>query len=126
MVRQKFIEYLTNGIEIHIPDDEVHLFYKTVTDFINDAHNDFEAYYFDKDEYVLIADKYTDYIKFSYSNNKIIFKHASSSIIDPLQDSDFVLNMGLAFLGVVIFIESMSPSEDSASISQKHYDQWRI
>ena len=126
MIQQKFIKYLTDGIDVHIPEDEVDIFYKTITDFINESHNDFEAYYFDKEEYVLISDKYSDYIKFSYSNNKIVFRHVSVNNLNDYHDSDFTLNMGLAFLGVIIFIESMAPSEDSLIISPKHYDQWRI
>ena len=125
MIQQKFVKYLTEGIEVHIPDDEVQVFYKTITDFINEAHNDFEAYYLDNDGHVLICDKYIDYIKFCYENNRIIFKHVHASN-ESYHDSDFVLNMGLAFLGVVIFIESIAPSEDSLIISRKHHDQWRI
>lgn len=125
MMQQKFVKYLTEGIDIHIAEDEIEIFYKEVTDFINKADNQFEAYYMKLDEYVLISDKYTDYIKFSYSNNKIIFKHANNTEA-AFQDSDFVLNMGLSFLGILIFIESLSPSEDSLVISRKHYDQWRI
>ena len=124
-MQQKFVKYLSEGIDIHIDDDEVDIFYKTITDFINQAHNNFEAYYFDQDEYVLICDKYTEYIKVSYVNDKIIFKHANNNN-ELFYDSDFALNMGLAFLGVIIFIESLSPTEDSLVISPKHYDQWRI
>jgi len=123
--QEKFVEYLTNGLPIHIPDDEVRTFYKVLSDFIDNADNEFEGYYLKEDGYVLIADKYTDYLKVSYKDNKVIFQHANPEDYRNF-DSDSMLQMGLAFIGVLIFIESMTPSDDSNNIAPKHYDQWRI
>jgi hypothetical protein len=123
--KEKFVDYLTNGLPIHIPDDEVTIFYKVLSDFIEKADNEFEGYYLKEDGYVLIADKYTDYLKVSYKDNKIIFQHANSVEYKTF-DSDTMLQMGLAFIGVLVFIESMTPSTDSNNIAPKHYDQWRI
>ncbi len=124
-MREKIIKYLTEGIDIHIPEDEVQTFYDLVTKYINEADNEFEAFFFPSEEYVLISDKYTDYLKCTYENNKIIFLHANSDN-EFYRDPEFTLKAGLAFIGVLLFIESFAPSSDSAYISQKHYDQWRI
>ena len=125
MIKEKFVKYLTEGIDVHIPDDEIEMFYKSVTEFINEAPNEFEAYHLKNEGCVLISDKYLDYIKFFYENDKVLFKHVHATN-ESFYDSEFVLKMGLAFLGVLIFIESLAPSEDSALISRKHHDQWRL
>ncbi len=116
--QEKFIEYLTNGLPIHIPDDEVRTFYNVLSDFIDNADNEFEGYYLKEDGYVLIADKYTDYLKVSYKDNKIIFQHANSQDYRSF-DSNSILQMGLAFMGVLIFVENMTPSNDYKNISPK-------
>ncbi len=124
-MRNKFVKYLTEGIDIHIPEDEVQIFYEMITQFINESNNDFEGIFLKDEENVLIADKYFDYIKFKYSENKIMFEHAhpsDSHYVDP----EFVLNMGLAFVGVMVFIEKFAPSGDVAYIFPQHYDYWRI
>ena len=125
MIKQKFTEYLTQGIDIHIPDDEVETFYKMITKFINSAENNFEAYFMELDGYVLICDKFTDYLKFKYEDDKIIIMHAHPNS-EHYYDSEFALKMGLAFIGVVVFIESFAPSEVGSFIAKNHYDQWQI
>lgn len=123
--KEKFVEYLTNGLPIHIPDDEVLTFYSVLADFIDKSDNEFEGYYLKEDGYVLISDKYTDFLKVNYKDNKIIFKHANPNAYQSF-DSESILKMGLAFMGVIVFIESMTPSTDSNNIARNHYDQWRI
>ena len=124
--KNKFVQYLTEGIDIHIPPDEVEDFYYYIERFINEADNHFEAYFLKDEEKVLISDRYFDYIKFKYSNNKIIFEHANLGDEHYYTDHDFVLNMGLAFVGVLIFIEQFAPSEDASCIFPEHYDKWRL
>lgn len=123
--KNKFVKYLTEGIDIHIPNDEVDMFYDFVTKFINEADNDFEAYFIREDEKVLICDKYFDYLKFNYKNNKIVFEHAVAGS-DYDRDPEYILKMGLAFVGVLVFIESLAPSEDSTIIFPEHYDKWKL
>lgn len=123
--KQKFVSYLTDGLPIHIPDDEVLTFYAVLADFIDKSDNEFEGYYLKEDGYVLISDSYTDFLKVSYKDNKIIFQHANPKAYQNF-DPESILKMGLAFMGVLVFVENMAPSKDSNNIAQKHYDQWRI
>ena len=123
--KQKFVHYLTEGIDIHIPPDEVSTFYDLIENFINEADNHFEAYYINDDEKVLICDKYFDYLKFKYENNKIVFENAQKGA-ETYLDEDHVLNIGLAFVGVLIFIEQFAPSPDGSCIFPEHYDKWRL
>mgnify|MGYP003650452268 CR=1 FL=1 len=123
--KAKFVEYLTNGLPIHISDDEVCTFYNILADFIDNADNEFMGLHLKEEECVLISDQYTDYLKVSYEDNKIIFQHANPKSY-LIHDSDLMLKVGMAFIGVLIFIESNAPSSDKNNISRKHYDQWRI
>ena len=118
--KEKFVKYLTDGIPIHIPDDEVFIFYKELKNFINKADNDFIGFYETGDEEVVISDISQDYLRISYSDNKIIFKQpAFSSIKDSVHN---LFMAGQAFLGVIVFIESLSPSEDSTFIETINND----
>ena len=106
--KEKFVKYLTDGIPVHIPEDEVFIFYRELKDFIDNADNKFMAFYEEGENKLTISDISKDYLYVSYEDDKIIFI------------------AGQAFLGVVIFIESITPSEDSNFISAKHNDQWKF
>ena len=122
--KEKFVKYLTEGIPVHINKDEVHLFYKSLKDFVNDADNNFMAFYLDGDDEVVISDLTKDYLRVNYENDKIVFRQPALGDIKESTTSIFAT--GQAFLGVLIFIESIAPSEDSSFISEKYNDQWKF
>ena len=124
LFREKFIKYLTEGIPVHIADDEVHLFYKSLKEFIDNADNQFMAFYSKGDDEVTISDIKKDYLRVSYEKDNVIFKQPQYGTIQESQES--IMITGQAFLGVLVFIESMSPSEDSNFISENHNDQWKF
>ena len=118
--KDKFVKYLTEGIPVHIPDDEVTLFYSALKDFIDNADNPFMAFYNDGDKEVVISDLIKDYLRVSYKDDKIIFRQPEFGDIKESPTNIFVT--GQAFLGVLIFIESISPSEDSSFIDTINHD----
>lgn len=120
--KSKFVKYLTEGMNIHIAEDEVPLFYKALSDYVNDADNDFMSFHTTLDDHVLISDKIDDYLRVFYNSGKVEFLSASPDS----REIGYAKRMGEAFLGVVLFIESMSPSEDSKFIPRVYHDQWQI
>ena len=122
--KEKFIKYLTDGIPVHIPEDEVFIFYRELKDFIDNADNNFMAFYEEGENNLTISDISRDYLHISYEDDKIIFKQPP--YVNILESQENILIVGQAFLGVVIFIESITPSEDSNFISEKHNDQWKF
>lgn len=122
--KEKFVKYLTDGIPVHIPEDEVFIFYRELKDFIDKADNKFMAFYEEGENKLTISDISKDYLYVSYEDDKIIFRQPLHGNI--LESQENILIAGQAFLGVVIFIESITPSEDSNFISEKHNDQWKF
>ena len=122
--KEKFVKYLTDGIPVHIPEDEVFIFYRELKDFIDNTDNNFMAFYEEGDNKLTISDILKDYLHVSYEDDKIIFKQPPYTNMLDSQESTLIT--GQAFLGVVIFIESIIPSEDSNFISEKHNDQWKF
>jgi hypothetical protein len=122
--KEKFVKYLTDGIPVHIPEDEVFIFYRELKDFIDNADNNFMAFYEEGENNLTISDISRDYLHISYEDDKIIFKQPP--YVNILESQENILIVGQAFLGVVIFIESITPSEDSNFISEKHNDQWKF
>ena len=122
--KEKFVKYLTGGIPVHIPEDEVFIFYRELKDFIDKADNKFMAFYEEGENKLTISDISKDYLYVSYEDDKIIFRQPLHANI--LESQENILIAGQAFLGVVIFIESITPSEDSNFISEKHNDQWKF
>ena len=122
--KEKFVKYLTEGIPVHIPEDEVFIFYRELKDFIDKADNKFMAFYEEGENKLTISDISKDYLYVSYEDDKIIFRQPLHANI--LESQENILIAGQAFLGVVIFIESITPSEDSNFISEKHNDQWKF
>ena len=122
--KEKFVKYLTDGIPVHIPEDEVFIFYRELKDFIDNADNKFMAFYEEGENKLTISDISKDYLYVSYEDDKIIFRQPPHANI--LESQENILIAGQAFLGVVIFIESITPSEDSNFISEKHNDQWKF
>mgnify|MGYP003649902328 FL=1 len=122
--KEKFVKYLTEGIPVHIPEDEVFIFYRELKDFIDKTDNKFMAFYEEGENKLTISDISKDYLYVSYEDDKIIFRQPLHANI--LESQENILIAGQAFLGVVIFIESITPSEDSNFISAKHNDQWKF
>jgi len=121
---KKFVKYLTEGMPIHIPEDEVFLFYNALKEFFNTANNAFVAFYEDGDEALIISDDDKDYLKVIYSDDNISFRHATpDSILDSPAE---IIIAGQAFLGVIIFIERLSPSEDTELILRSQNDRWKL
>ena len=120
LFREKFIKYLTDGIPVHIPEDEVFLFYNALKDFIENADNQFMSFYSDDDKELMISDIGKDYLRVSYENEKIVFRQPIPCDVQESQGN--MLITGQAFLGVVMFIESISPSEDSNFIESIRHD----
>ena len=85
--RTKFVSYLANGIPVSIVDDEIPLFYKALSNYINDAKNDFMAFYSLGDDCVVLSDLQDDYLRVSYEKDKIEFFTIANQINtqdDPL------------------------------------------
>ena len=122
--KEKFVKYLTDGIPVHIPEDEVFIFYRELKDFIDNTDNKFVAFYEEGENKLTISDISKDYLHVNYEDDKIIFRQPPHANI--LESQENMLIAGQAFLGVVIFIESITPSEDSNFISEKHNDQWKF
>ena len=120
--RQKFITYLTEGIDIHIPDDEVYMFYEHLGNFINNADNSFDSFYSMGEDQLAICDSYMTYLLVKYANNKIQFRKTSDLIS---KDPRSILRGAQAFVGVLLFIESLSPTIDGDIIPEAYHDQWR-
>ena len=102
--KEKFVKYLTEGIPVHIPEDEVFIFYRELKDFIDKADNKFMAFYEEGENKLTISDISKDYLYVSYEDDKIIFRQPLHANI--LESQENILISGQAFLGVVIFIES--------------------
>ena len=85
--RTKFVSYLANGIPVSIADDEIPLFYKALSNYINDAKNDFMAFYSLGDDCVVLSDRQDDYLRVAYEKDKIEFFTIANQINtqdDPL------------------------------------------
>ena len=124
--RTKFVSYLANGIPVSIADDEIPLFYKALSNYINDAKNDFMAFYGLGDDCVVLSDRQDDYLRVSYEKDKIEFFTIANQINTQDDPLSYQKKLGEAFLGVVLFVESMSPSEDSLFIPEAFHDKWKL
>ena len=122
--RHRFVDYLVNGMPVSISSEEVPIFYRELDNFINEAPNDFEAAYSRTKDCVEIYDKYLEYLTVSYDDSKIIFKSDIHADLQRHIDPESIMKMGEAFLGVIFFIESISPSADSKSIPRAYRDKW--
>lgn len=118
---------MTDGIPVEIPPEDRETFYVELDKFINLANNDFESFYNKSMERVSIYDKFFDYLNVSYQDSRIIFT-TSGEIDDSVSqvDREAQKKIGEAFLGVVLFVESIAPSEDSNLIPRKYHDSWCI
>lgn len=122
--RQKFVNYLSEGIPTLIPEDEVVLFYESLSSFINNAPNGYDAFYEKGDNFLVVSEGWDSHLKILYDNNLIQFRHPGlSKSVRTLSEKN-VRKMGEAFVGVLIFLESINPTIDSTLIEEKHYDQW--
>lgn len=122
--KAKFTKYLTEGIPVHISEDEVFLFYEALDSFINEASNSFESYYLKGDDSLTICDKYAEYLNVSYEASKIVFRLPTSGTPIPLMTNDDHQLLGEAFLGVLLFVENLAPSGDLKVISEDYLDKW--
>ena len=126
-MRSKFVEYMTEGIPVEIPPEDQETFYVELDKFINSANNDFESVYNKTMERVSIYDKFFDYLNVSYQDSRIIFMTSNQPAGAFSQiDKETQRKIGEAFLGVVLFVESIAPSEDSNLIPRKYHDSWCI
>ena len=64
--REKFVKYLSEGIPISIADDEIPLFYRSLSDYINNTDNDYMAFHQPADDFVVVSDRQHDYIRVVY------------------------------------------------------------
>ncbi len=124
LFRERFIKYLSHGIPIHIPDDEVFLFFEKLDEFVNNAGNSFESIYYKGENELVICNGFSEYIRVSYENDHVIFKTTSLTSNPAKMSQEDVRKMGESFMGVVLFLESVSPSEDSKDIPREFHDQW--
>tara|TARA_Y100000593_G_C4296676_1_gene331036 strand:- start:1652 stop:2038 length:387 start_codon:yes stop_codon:yes gene_type:complete len=125
--KQKFIEYLSNGMPVHIPDDEVSLFYKELSKSINNSSKqDFKSTYLKIDDCVVISDKFIDYLKVSYINNKVIFRTTDHTKDQFRVNREVARKMGEAFLIVYSFIEKALMKESSNQHNGSSSDNWAI
>ena len=122
--RSKFVEYLANGIPVQISNEDKPVFYKELANFINKANNDFESFYSERGEELFISDSTIDYLTVSYEDSKIIFRTTSQTSKFKLSDPYIKHRLGEAFIGVVLFVESIAPSSDSGQIPREYHDQW--
>ena len=107
-----------------IASDEVSLFYQQLSEFVNDAPNDISALYLKNDDSILLSDNYIDYLRVSFKDDRIIFKTTEFTKHQNMLDAPSAKKMGEAFLGVVFFVESISPSTDSDIIPREYHDKW--
>ena len=122
--KQKFVDYLVDGLPVSILSEEVPVFYKELDMFVNTAPNDFEASYSSTQNCLSIYDKYTEYLSVSYDDSRIIFRSDLQQSIQNHPDPETIMKMGEAFLGVIIFVESIAPSADSRVIPGYYRDKW--
>jgi len=122
--KRKFTKYLSSGIPIHIPEEEVFLFYEELDKFVNLSPNSFESYYLKGDDSLTICDAYSEYLNVSYEDSKIIFRIPRRSTPIPLMTPDDHRLLGETFLGVMIFIEKHAPSGDLKVIDEAYFDKW--
>ena len=109
---------------VHIEESEVFMFYEELDKFINEAPNDYQSLYLKGDDNLTICDKFTDYLNVSYEKSKIVFRLSTSSPEVAFMDEDYRLRIGESFLGVLLFVENMAPSDDIKIISEKYLDKW--
>ena len=125
--RSRFIEYLTDGMPIKIADDETPIFYQELDKFINTADNDFESSYLKDSEVLSISDKFIDYLTVKYEDSKIVFRTTEHTSLPALLiDPETRQRMAEAFIGVLLFVEGISPSEDSKIIPEVYSDKWKV
>lgn len=122
--RRKFVDYLSDGLPVKINDDEVHNFYDALSSFINKSNTKYGSCYDKIEASVLIFDNHVDYLTVKYENKKIIFRTTSQTSNVRNLDLETTKSLGEAFLGVVLFIETISPSEDSNLIARGYSDKW--
>ena len=124
LFRERFVKYLSRGIPVHIPDDEVFLFFEKLDQFVNKAGNSFESIYRKGEDELVICSGSSEYIRVSYENNHVIFKTTLLTSNPTKMNQEDVRRMGESFMGVVLFLESVSPTEDSKDIPREFHDQW--
>ena len=108
---------MSEGIPVLISEEDQPIFYEKLDTYINSAPNDFESFYIKGKNELAISDKYIDYLTVTYEDSKLVFKtteHTNSPVMKL--DKDVQQKMGLAFLGVFLFVEKLSPSGDMASL----------
>ena len=122
--RDKFASYLTNGLPVKIENEELPDFYKALDTFVNKSDSDFSSFYIPSDNKLAICDKYIDYLTVSYEDEMLVFRTTDQTSNLRQMDEMTRKKLGEAFLGVVLFVESLSPSEDLHLISRSYSDKW--
>lgn len=122
--RDKFASYLTNGLPVKIENEELPDFYKALDKFVNKSDSDFSSFYIPSDNKIAICDKYIDYLTVSYEDEMLVFRTTDQTSNLRQMDEMTRKKLGEAFLGVVLFVESLSPSEDLHLISRSYSDKW--
>ena len=122
--RSKFVDYLANGIPVQISEEDRPVFYNELDKFINSSKNEFESFYSKSDDKLFISDKLVDYLSVSYEDARIIFRTTSQTGESSTRDKYVQKKMAEAFVGVVLFVESIAPSGDSNFIPEHLHDQW--
>ena len=124
--KSRFAKYLSSGIPVQISDDDQPIFYEKLDKFINLANNDFESIYIKGDNKLAICDKFVDYLIVSYEDSKIIFRTTSHTNFPAmLLEQTTRKKMGEAFLGVLLFIEGLSPTGEIDNIPGEYCDIWK-
>ena len=125
LFRKKFVQYLANGIPVEISEEDIPIFYKRLDEFINTANNEFESFYIKDEERLFISDKMYDYLTVSYEDSKIVFRTTEQTSIPALLNEHMIRKkMAEAFIGVILFVETIAPSEDSNIIDRIYRDKW--
>ena len=125
LFRKKFVQYLANGIPVEISEEDIPIFYKRLDEFINTANNGFESFYIKDEERLFISDKMYDYLTVSYEDSKIVFRTTEQTSIPALLNEHMIRKkMAEAFIGVILFVETIAPSEDSNIIDRIYRDKW--
>lgn len=122
--RNRFIDYMTNGMPVHIEDSEVFIFYEELDRFINEAPNDFQSYYLKGEDNLTVCDKFTEYLNVSYEESKLVFKLPPGTAGVTFMEGDHKQLVGEAFLGILLFVEKHAPSDDIKVISEGYLDKW--
>ena len=120
--KQKFVKYMVEGVPAILASDEVELFYDHLTDYVNQCDNSFSCFPDKKSKSVTIGDEANEYLRVLYEDEKIVFERVDGYFKG--EPEEYFIKMGQAWLGVMFFLETVSPTGELESVPKVYHDQW--